>query len=236
MARRDLRAEHRRRWFIWTVLGVVIAVTLVVGGPWFYARFLAPEPPPPLELTSPTEEIPTVPTGPVEIDGTWLVQTGSEAGYRLGEVLSGEQLTVVGRTEEVTGTVAIDGGVLTEALITVDVGTISSDDSARDAYFRRALDTTSFPDATFELTEAVDVASIGLSDDPLTVTALGLLTLHGESQEVTATLDVQRPPEGVEVACQISVALRDFNLEAPDLGWVVVDEAGTVEALLLLGR
>lgn len=235
MAERDIHAEHRRRWLIRTIFGVVIAVALVVGGPWFYARFLAADPPAPLDLT-PVEDVLTVPTGPVEIDGTWQVQEGSEAGYRIGEVLSGAQVTVVGRTDEVTGSVVVDGGVLTEALVTVHAGAISSDDPARDAYFRRALDTTSYPEATFELTEPVDVAAIGVSDDPLAVIAVGLLTLHGVSQPVTATLDLQRTATGVAVACQIEMTLSDYNLDAPDLTWVVVDEVGVIEARLELGR
>jgi polyisoprenoid-binding protein YceI len=228
---------HRRRWLLRTVVGVVIAVGVVVGGPWVYATFFLREAPEPLALAPTTTAAPSIPTGPVEIDGTWYVQEGSEAGYRLGETLSGEQVTVVGRTTMVSGAVIVDtDGVLTQASIVVDAGSITTDEAARDAFFRRALDTSTFPGATFELLEPVDVAGIGLSDEPLTITAAGTLSLHGVSAPATATLAVARTVDGVELAGQIPVTLADFDLTAPDLGWVVVDAAGTIEVHVLLGR
>lgn len=236
MADRTPHAAHRRRWLVRTVVAVLVAVGLVVGGPWVYARFIVREPPAVLDLSTPTSPMQAVPTGPIEIDGIWQVTAGSEAGYRLGEVLSGEQSTVVGRTDEVSGTVEVVDGFMTEATITVQAGSISSDESARDAYFRRALDTTSFPTATFLLTESVDVSAIGRSAAPLSVAAVGILTLHGVGAPVTTTFEVQRTAEGVEVATQVPVTLADFDLEAPDLGWVVVDPTGTVEVLVQLGR
>ena len=236
MADREPHAAHRRRWLIRTVVAVLVTVGLVVGGPWVYARFFVREAPEVLDLSTPTSPMQAVPTGPLEIDGTWQVTAGSEAGYRLGEVLSSEQVTVVGRTDEVSGTVEIIDGSMTEVTITVQAGSISSDESGRDAYFRRALDTTSFPTATFQLTEPVDVSAIGRSAAALSVAAVGTLTFHGVGRPVTAAFDVQRTIEGVEVAGQIPVTLADFDLEAPDLGWVVVEPTGTVEVFLQLGR
>lgn len=237
MADPDLHRRHRHRILVRTVLGVVVAVALVVGGPWVYARFLVREAPDPLELSSasPSAE-PEVPTGPVDIDGSWVVEPGSEAGYRLREVLSGEEVTVVGRTQDVSGQLEIEDGLLTEAVVVVRVGTISSDEAARDAFFRRALDTSTYPEATFALSQPVDVSMLGESADPVTVSATGTLTLHGVSRPVVAVLDAQRTPTGVEVVGGISVTLADFGLTAPDLGWVVVDPTGTVEVRLLVGR
>lgn len=236
MADRDPHAAHRRRWLIRTVVAVLVAVGLVVGGPWVYARFIVSDPPDVLDLSTPTSPMQAVPTGPLEIDGIWQVIAGSEAGYRLGEVLSGQPTIVVGRTDEVSGTVEIVDGFMTAATITVQAGSILSAEAARDAYFRRALDTTSFPTATFTLTEPVDVSAIGTSAAPLSVAASGTLTLHGVGQPVSTTFAVQRTAEGVAVAAQIPVTLADFDLEAPDLDLIVVDPTGTVEVLLQLGR
>lgn len=220
-----------------TVVAVVVAVGAIVGGPWLYARFFAAEPADPLALSSPSPSAtPEVPTGRIDITGDWVVQPGSEAGYRLRQVLSGEEVVVVGRTDAVTGEVEIVGDAITTARVVVDAGSISSDESARDAFFRRALDTTSFPEATFELTEPVDVSALAQSDQPLTVTAPGELTFHGVTRPVTAELEAQRTPTGVEVVGRVPVTLADFELTAPDLGWVVVDPAGTVEVRLILGR
>lgn len=237
MAEPALHAQHRRRVLVRTLAGIVVALGLIVGGPFVYARFFAPEPADPLELSTPTAEpTPEVPSGVVDIESTWRVLEGSEAGYRLGEVLSGQDVTVVGRTERVTGELTITDGALASASVTVDAGTISTDEAARDAFFRRALNTSEFPDATFVLSEPVDVSAIGQSDQPITVSAVGSLTFHGVTQPVTAELEAQRTPDGVEVVGRIPVTLRDFDLEAPDLGWVVVESTGTVEVRLLLAR
>lgn len=237
MAEPAVHARHRRLVLLRTLAGIVVALGLIVGGPFVYARFFAPEPADPLELSTPTAEpTPEVPSGVVDIEGTWRVLEGSEAGYRLGEVLSGQDVTVVGRTERVTGEMTITDGTLASASVTVDAGTISTDEAARDAFFRRALNTSEFPDATFVLSEPVDVSAIGQSDQPITVSAVGSLTFHGVTQPVTAELEAQRTPDGVEVVGRIPVTLRDFDLEAPDLGWVVVEPTGTVEVRLLLAR
>lgn len=237
MAESAVHARHRRLVLLRTLAGIVVALGLIVGGPFVYARFFAPEPAEPLELSTPTvAATPEVPTGVVDIEGTWRVLEGSEAGYRLGEVLSGQDVTVVGRTERVTGQATITDGALASATVTVDAGTISTDEAARDAFFRRALNTSEFPDATFVLSEPVDVSALGQADQPLTVSAAGSLTFHGVTQPVTAELQAQRTADGVEVVGTIPVTLRDFDLEAPDLGWVVVEPTGTIEVRLLLGR
>ena len=237
MADASVHAAHRRKVLVRTIVGIVLALGVIVGGPFVYARFFAPEPADPMELTTPSPSAtPDIPTGAVDIDGTWRVLEGSEAGYRLGEVLSGQNVTVVGRTERVTGEVTITGGALVAATVNVDAGSISTDEAARDAFFRRALNTSEFPQATFVISEPVDVSAIGESDQPLTVAAAGTLTFHGVSAPVTAELEAQRTADGVEVVGRIPVTLADFDLTAPDLGWVVVEPTGVVEVRLLLAQ
>jgi polyisoprenoid-binding protein YceI len=237
VADRTPQAAHRRRVLLRTLLGIGVALLLVVGGPFVYARFLAPAPDDPLALTTPPPvATPEVPTGPIDVDGTWRVLEGSEAGYRLGEVLSGQDVTVVGRTEKVTGEATVLDDRLVAATIRVDAAAISTDEAARDAFFRRALNTSEFPEATFVLNDPVDVTPLARTDEVLTATATGTLTFHGVSREVTAELQAQRTATGVEVVGHIPVTLSDFHLTAPDLGWVVVEPAGSVEARLLLGR
>lgn len=239
---RELSPEHRRRWLVRTMVAVVVVVAVIVGGPWFYVTVLAPETDDPLALSSPTPGPGSTagPTDlappPIDVNGTWQVGPGSEAGYRLGEAFNGEQVTVTGRTEQVTGTVVIEGGALTQAQVVVDTGSIGTDDSSRDAVFRRALDTSTYPEATFLLSSPVDVAEVGAADAPVTVSAPGTLTFHGIAQAVTVSLQVQRTAEGVEVVGQIPIELEAYGLDAPDLPFVTVEPTGTVEVLLVLTR
>ena len=234
--------DHQRRWLIRTLVAVGVVIAAVVGLPWVYAQVVAGQEEAPLALSTPTSAPTATPTaeptpaGPLEVDGAWTVGEGSEAGYRLGEVLSGQQVTVVGRTDQVAGDVVVEGGVLTAATITVDVASISTDESARDAYFRRAVDVTANPEATFVLDAPVDLAALPAATGPVAVQATGTLTFHGVAVPATAELQVQRTPDGVEVAGAIPITLADFGLEAPDLGFVTVEPTGTVELLLQLVR
>lgn len=232
--------DRRRRWLVRSVVAVVVTVALVAGVPWLYARF-APSRPAPLALTTSvtTGEVPeAVPesVAPAEIDGTWVVGDGSEAGYRLDEVLSGEALTVVGRTPDVSGTLDVVDGVLVAAEVAVEVATITTDESARDAYMRLALDATAHPAATFALTAPVDVSALAATADPVTVPVTGDLEIGGVSRPVAAELRVQRTVDGAEVAGQVPVLLGDHGLSAPDVGFVTVDEEGVVEMRLVLTR
>lgn len=237
-----LPPEHRRRWLVRTLAAVLVAVGLVVGGPWVYARLIVREAPDPLTFSTatPTAEPTPVPddlvVGPIDVNGTWQVAEGSQAGYRLGEVLSGEQVTVVGRTEVMNGAFVVDGGMLQGAEVVVDTATIATDESARDAYFRRALNTTDFPQATFVLTQPVDVSAVGSAPEPTTVDVSGTLTFHGVSNDVTANLQVKRTTAGIEIVGAVPVTLADYGLEAPDLGFVTVEPTGTIEMLLVLTR
>ncbi|MCU1431340.1 MAG: YceI family protein [Actinotalea sp.] len=238
-----LPPEHRRRWLIGTLVAVLVAVGLVVGGPWVYARFVVRDAPDPLAFSTPTPS-PSTSSGaepdetpvPIDVDGTWAVGDGSQAGYRLGEVLSGEQVTVVGRTDVLNGAFVVDGGQLTSAEVVVDTASIVTDESARDAYFRRALDTTDFPQAIFSLAAPVDVSAVGTASQAVAVEAAGTLTFHGVSNAVTASLQVRRTTAGIEVVGTVPVVLADYGLEAPDLGFVTVEPNGTVELLLVLTR
>lgn len=211
------------------VVVVVAAFLLTIGGAWFAARLIA-TPEPPLDLS----DAPATLAADFDPDGQWTPGEGSEAGYRIGESLGGQRVTVVGRTSEVSGTVTIEDGRLTAAEMVVDVAAIVTDESARDAYFRRAMDTSTYPDATFRLTRPVALPD--LQDTEAEVALDGTLSMHGVSRPVTVAARVQRTPDGVEVVGQIPLVLEDVGLTAPDLAFVTVDPDGEIEFLLVLTR
>lgn len=226
---------HHRRTYVRTVLVVLAVLMAVVGGAWVAAEVVVANTPPPLELPEPVAAATLDPTQPFDAEGTWTAAAGSEAGYRIGEDLGGRHVEVVGRTGEVTGTVTVTRGRLTEAVVVVDVTAIATDESARDAYFRRAMDTSTYPEATFTLTEAVTLPDL-TSGDRVPVTATGELAMHGVVLPVTVELRAQRTVEGIEVVGAIPLVLEDLGLVAPDLTFVSVEPAGTVEFHLVLTR
>ncbi|SOE00502.1 YceI family protein [Blastococcus haudaquaticus] len=216
----------RRTWIL-----VAVPVVLVLGlvlGPLAYAA-LQDDAPPAETVQAQAEDAELV----AQTDGTWTVGDGSSAGYRVDEVLNGADVTVAGTTDQVTGTVVVEDGVLSTAEVTVDVASITTDSGRRDSYFRDSvMDVGQHPTAAFVVTGPVDLPE--LTGTPTTVPVTGELTLTGETREVQVDLGVVRTPNGVDISGSIPVTFADFGIEAPDLGFVRVEDQGSIEFLLLL--
>ncbi|SOC86479.1 Uncharacterized conserved protein [Curtobacterium sp. 314Chir4.1] len=167
-----------------------------------------------------------------DLSGEWTVGGDSEAGYRVHEVLNGSDVTVTGRTDSVTGSATVDGTSITKATVTVQVADIATDSDQRDSYFRdSAMDTSAFPTATFELAEPIADA-VPSGSGTTKVEASGNLTLHGVTKAVTATLEVGLNGDGVDISGSIPITFSDYDVQAPSLGFVKVDDAGAVEFLV----
>lgn len=225
---------------LWLLIGLCVAVAAIVAvlaGPRIYAA-MQPEAKAPLSVSVPTgtssTSLATADKRPDGADdGTWNVSAGSQAGYRIDEVLEGEDVTVVGRTEKVTGTATVADGALTAATVIVDVASVTTDNRNRDTYFRStALRTAQFPTATFTLGTPVTLPEISAS--PVQVPVVGTLELAGKKRDVSATLSVVRDGERVSASGAIPVTVSDYGIQAPDLGFVKVEPAGQIEFLVHL--
>lgn len=172
-----------------------------------------------------------------DLSGSWAVADGSFAGYRVDEVLNGTDVTVTGRTSDVTGTLTVDGLTLTDASFEVDVASIATDSGNRDEYFRsNAMRVDQFPTATFVLTEPITVAAAPVVGEVQTVQATGELTLAGVTKTVTVELQAVLNGETGQVAGSIPITFADFGVEAPNLGFVSVEPDGFVEFSLEIAR
>jgi polyisoprenoid-binding protein YceI len=215
-------------WFVGG--GIALLVLALVAGPLIYAALDEDAPP-----AKTVEAQPQGATLSAETDGTWTVASGSTAGYRVDEVLNGVDNTVAGTTGEVTGTVVVEGGSLTSAEMTVDIASIATDNGRRDGYFRdNVMDVGQFPTATFAVTGPVQLPE--LTGTPVTVPVTGELTIKGTTREVQTELSAVRTPEGVDVSGAIPVTFADHGIDPPDLGFVRVEDSGSVEFLLHLVR
>ncbi|NII49720.1 YceI family protein [Frigoribacterium endophyticum] len=217
------------------IIGVSAAVVVGLGataafaGPAFYRDVVvgAPEAAP---TVAPTAGGSTLDAS--QLTGDWQVGDGSTAGYRVDEVLNGTDVTVVGTTDQVTGTITVDGSSVSAATIDVDVASIATDSGNRDEYFRgTALQTDQFPTATFTLTQPID-AAVPADDEVATTEATGELTMHGVTQQVTVPLQAALSGDGVQISGSIPVTFSDYGVQAPDLGFVSVEDSGTVEFLV----
>src|SRR5207248_2430998 len=122
----------------WLVLALAVVV-LVVGVPFVYINFIKGDLHAKfkLEATGGSGSNDSVP-----LEGTWSIGAGSQAGYRVGEVLAGQDSTAVGRTNAVTGSMLIKGTSVESGSFTADMRAMKSEQSTRDRTFqRRIMDT-----------------------------------------------------------------------------------------------
>src|SRR5690606_5683893 len=103
----------------------------------------------------------------------------------------------------------------------------------RDAYLQsNGLEIEDFPEATFELSEAVDLA-VPPDGACVRVEVTGDLTLHGVTRPVTLALDATWTGGSIEVAGTARVVLADFDIEPPAVaGLPTADDEGASEVLL----
>ncbi|GAB4083858.1 YceI family protein [Myceligenerans cantabricum] len=208
---------------------VVVGVVAGVYGPRLYADRAngAAEAEPTLQASA--GALPDVEAA----GGTWTIGDGSFAGYRVEEVLQGEDVTVTGRTEEVTGSVTVADDAITAAGIEVDIASVATDEPPRDGYFRdTAMEVGTFPTATFELTDPAAIESGATA-----VELAGELTIHGVTQPATVQAEVAGDAttgDVVQVIGSVPITFSDFDVEAPDLGFVSVEDEGSIEFSLQL--
>ena len=164
------------------LIGGIGAVVVLVGAVWFF--FLRSDAPPPATLEdavaavtstteapaaepeeAPAETIapPTTEAAREGLDGTWTVdQNLSFVGYRIDEELANlGSVTAVGRTSEIQASLDYAGTSVSSLSVTVDMTTLESDRSLRDnAMSTRGLETNTFPEASFLLTESFDLGAV----------------------------------------------------------------------------
>ena len=226
---------------LWIAGGViVIGGAALAFGPAVYADYANSnaDAAPTIAASAPTstDTAPATEVNADDLTGTWNIGADSFAGYRVDEVLQGNDVTVTGRTSDVTGELTVDALSLTAATITVDVASIATDESARDAYFRdTAMEVGDFPTATFTLTGPVTLEA-PVAGVAQTLSATGDLTMHGVTQPVTVSLQAALTETGGQVVGSIPVTFSDYGVDAPDLGFVSVEDAGSVEFSLNLAQ
>jgi len=187
---------------------VAVLVALAGAAALAYVLFVRAPAPPAVGLGTdapdPTGAAPSIgslPSGaaasldPGNVDGTWTIDksigsfsdfTSSFVGYRVDETLAGNRAnTAVGRTPEVSGTLQLNGATITAVDVTANLAALESDDDRRDGQLRRqAIETDVFPEATFHLTNPIELDAEPADGETMSATATGELTLHGVTKTV----------------------------------------------------
>ena len=238
--------------------GAVVVAVGVVAGPWIYINLIVDDAPEaltlePIETTIAPEttttvgevaalttivEVSTTTIAPVSnFDGNWSVATESVVGYRAKEVLFGQNTEGVGRTSAVTGKLKIDKEKVVEAEFTVDMASIKSDSTRRDAQVNgRILDTVTYPTAKFVLSKPIALTPEAFAGSDIKVDTTGSLTLRGVTKDVSFTLVARLVDDVIEVNGSIQIVFADFSIPDPSLVAIIVEDRGLLEFLLRFTR
>lgn len=257
----------RNRWLL-VGLGVVVLALLIGGWMGFSYLFLRDPAPAAVGLSSasPTATASAAPATSTDpdasagapaassattgegLDGTWNVDpsigsfsdfSGSFVGYRVDEELANVgAATAVGRTPNVTGSVTLNGSMISAVAITADLTTLQSDKNQRDGQLhRQALETDQFPTATFSLTAPIDLGSVPADGQVIQATATGDLTIHGVTKSVQIPLEARLSGNVVTVTGSIDIVFADYAMSRPTSFLVLtIADHGTMEFQLQLTK
>jgi polyisoprenoid-binding protein YceI len=234
---------HRLRW--WVTGAVAVVVVLAVASPFVYIHFIEGLAPAKLTLprtannagtgsTSGTSKGSRTSAGTVA--GTWNVGPGSVAGYRVDEVLIGQHATAVGRSTEVSGSITISGTTVAEGDFTVNMASVTSDQSQRNAQFDgRIMDVAMYPTATLRLSTPIALGTVPVTGSTAHYSATGTLTMHGVTRSVTFAVAAERLAGSIDVLADVQIRFSAWNIANPSIGgFVTTADSGTLEVLLHL--
>jgi polyisoprenoid-binding protein YceI len=237
------RRSHTVRNVLVALIAVVVLAAVAGGAYGFWYLFLKSGPP------GVSSEPPALPSqavpAPASMDGTWNVNTSlgsmsdftaSWAGYRVQEQLASIGAnTAVGRTPKVSGSMTLSGTVVSNVEITADLTALKSDEAARDFELTtKAIDTNTYPTATFKSTGPIDLGSLPADGTVIRVTAHGDFTLHGVTKPVSIDLQAVRRGGVIAMTGSMDVQFADYGFQAPTSFAVVsVQDHGIMELHLL---
>jgi polyisoprenoid-binding protein YceI len=242
----EAKRKHRRlRW--WLVGGIVVIILLAVGLPFVYIHFIEGPPPPKLALPKLGSTSTTVATSTGRADsagshgsatGVWHVGPGSVVGYRVQEVLIGQNSTAVGRTTDVSGSLQITGTTVASGSFAVNMASVKSDQSERNAQFDgRIMDVAAYPTAKLVLTQPIDLAPLASVGQTKKYMATGDLTMHGVTKSVTFPVAAERTAGSIYILADVDIVFADWHIDNPSVGgFVTTASTGTLEVLLRLSQ
>ncbi len=179
-----------------------------------------------------------VAAAPIGIEGTWKATSASTVGYRVKEVLDGQSIEAVGRTNAVTGPLTIAGTSVTEVDLVVDVTKLESDQSRRDAQVQgRILETSKFPTAKLKLKAPIALGKVPADGEIISVKAKVALTIKAVTKDVDVEIKARRNGANVEVNGAISITWADWGIVNPSLPpLVTTEDTGLLEFIVVFGR
>ncbi|CAN5174709.1 hypothetical protein BH18ACT14_BH18ACT14_05540 [soil metagenome] len=232
------RFRGLRRWVRVALVAGLALVVLAVGGYVALAIRGADTPPPASLGEAPEDGLAAGETA--QFDGRWRVRPGKEdfVGYRMRERLGFVPAPndAVGRTNDVRGSITIEGSTVTAAKVTANMQSLRSDAEPRDGTLRnQGLQTDSFPEGTFELVEPVDFGQPRRGKE-FRFVAVGDLTLHGVTRRVRFPLDARWNGATFQFAGSLTIRPADYEMHIDQAIGLRISETGALELELTFAR
>ncbi len=222
------------------VLGVIVlGAFVVVGGTYIYIHFIEGPAPKPLSLPGSGSTASTSPSaGLSSPSGEWTPTSASVVGYRVNEVLFGQNNVAVGRTHLVTGSMTVDASGVKTANFSVQMASVHSDQSERDNQFDgRIMNVAQYPTATFALTSPVSLGTVPAIGATVHDSATGNLMLHGRTHPVTFPVTARYSGTTIDVTGSIPITFADWGISNPGFGGqITTQNHGILEFLLVFAR
>jgi polyisoprenoid-binding protein YceI len=242
-----------RRWYLSIPATVVVLVLAAGVGWWFFIRAdadlatVAPDIPEDLlsPTPTPTGNGATNPSATVSPQPTVVLPPGttrftilperSEAAYFAEETLAsiGLPSRAKGATHDIRGDFylradGIDSSF--ESRFTVDLRTLKSDESRRDARVQDALDTDEYPEATFVVRRVDGFPTRWSAEEDSEFTMTGDLSIHGVTREVTWEVKAKREGHVMTALATVELRYADFNITPPNIaGFVSLTDTFTIQ-------
>ncbi len=172
------------------------------------------------------------------IEGTWKPTPASIVGYRVKEILEGQDTEGAGRTSAVTGTMVISGTTVKLMELSADLTKLESDSGRRDDQVQgRILETSKFPKATMKLKSPIELDSVPADRVEIAKTISVAFTLHGVTKDVNVDVKARRDGTTIQVTGSLRVLFADYNINDPSLPpFVKTETNGLLEFALVFAR
>jgi polyisoprenoid-binding protein YceI len=222
----------------WIVGLAALVVVLVGGGFAFWYTQIRVESDPEAEIV----ETPAAETrAGATVDGEYTIPAGTESfvGYRAQEVVFGQSGTPTGRTPDVTGTLTVRGTTVDDVEVSARLAGLSTGEDRRDGRARAALATDQFPEATFVLTEPIELAAAPEVGVRVDATAVGDLTIKGTTKRVSIPIEGQWDGTQIQVVTKEPFAIRfsEFDVDVGDFRPIAeVQDDGALEFHLFFSK
>jgi polyisoprenoid-binding protein YceI len=200
------RSSRKRHWWRWMLAAIAVLAVVIAGAAVLYVKSQPSAP----ALTLPAGAV-RPPSGPV--DGTWQVDTGSVAGFRLEQTALGMGNYISGQSA-VTGTIVLSGDKVISARLRVQLTAIKVSGKTQ-PQLAASLGTSQHPVATFTLSAPVALSPAFAGGGTATVKASGELAMNGITQLATVTLSARRDGSILQAAGAIPVSFARWDIKQP---------------------